>query len=180
MANKLPKFPKFIEGMTLNFKEVDESDAEFIFELRTDPELNEHISTVSGNIKDQIEFIKKYKEKPDEYYVVFQDKKGKPYGLGRMYNITNERFTPGSWIMKKSAPPIFSIESVLLMYDFAFKTLSLKYADIDVRKENKTVIAFHQRFGAEYVKEDELHIYMVLTRETYFKARQRYQNFLKD
>ncbi len=174
--------PKFIEGRSLDFREVEESDAEFIFKLRTDNELNKYISSVSDNIKDQVEFIRRYKAKDNEYYYVVQDKKGAAYGLVRLYNINFEtgEFVPGSWLMKRDAPNHFSLESMLLIYDLAFKKLNLKHGILDVKKKNKRVLAGQERFGAEYLREDDLTVYLVITREKYFQVRERYKKFAKD
>ncbi|HSA07463.1 MAG TPA: GNAT family N-acetyltransferase [Candidatus Gastranaerophilales bacterium] len=171
---------KLFAGKTINLKEVEEKDAEFIFELRTDPELNQYLSTVGEGIEQQREFIRNYQKKTNECYFVIESKQGEPYGLYRIYNVTEDSFVPGSWIIKKSAPVHIGIESVLLLYEYAFHSLGLKTAKIDVRKGNNKVIAFHKRFGAVPVGEDEFNVYLDLSLSQYEITRKKYLKYIPE
>ena len=72
-----------------------------------------------------------------------------------------------------------AIESALLIYDFAFFSLHYKKSHFDVRKENKKVIDFHLRFGAEIVGETDKDLLFVYGLDTYLEVRKRYSRFLR-
>ncbi|HSA07462.1 MAG TPA: GNAT family N-acetyltransferase [Candidatus Gastranaerophilales bacterium] len=171
---------KLVEGKTVNIREIEESDAEFVAQLRTDATLNKHLSSIDGNIEKQREYIRNYHKKTNECYFVLESKQGERYGLGRMYNVTEESFVPGSWIIKKDAPLTAPIESIITLYEYAFFKLGLKRADIEVRKDNEKVIAFHKRFGAVYTGANELNVYMELTKEQYKITRNKYKKFVRE
>lgn len=76
-------------------------------------------------------------------------------------------------------PNTTAIESALLIYEFGFGQLGYKKAHFDVRKGNERVIAFHQRFGARIVNEDELNYYFNYTFEEYLKIKEKYRRYLK-
>jgi hypothetical protein len=47
-----------------------------------------------------------------------------------------------------------------------------------VKKENERVVAFHKRFGADIVDEDELNYYFQIDKENYIRIRNRYRKYL--
>lgn len=153
-------------------------DAEFIVSLRTDPAKNKHLSPTAGDIGKQKDYIAHYLTNPGEYYFIICGSDNNPVGTIRIYDIHDDSFCWGSWILSDNAPPAASIESALLIYDFAFYSLHYKKSHFDVRKENQRVVAFHQRFGAIIVSEDEMNYYFQYSQEAYFKVRQRYLRYL--
>lgn len=87
----------------------------------------------------------------------------------RVYDLQPDSFCWGSWLIKDNAPTTTAIESALLLYGFG--ELSYKKAHFDVRKGNERVIAFHKRFGAQVVNEDELNLYFNYPLENYLKIK---------
>ena len=87
-------------------------------------------------------------------------------------------FCWGCWIIKDGAPKTTAIESALQIYELGFKKLNFDMAHFDVRKDNKKVIAFHKRFGAKIVDEDELNYYFYFFKKDYEKIRIKYEKFL--
>ncbi len=62
MVNKLPlgfKMNKY--GIDVRF--VEESDAEFILSLRTDPKLSRYLHATDNDVEKQRQWIRKYKER---------------------------------------------------------------------------------------------------------------------
>ena len=85
---------------------VNESDAEFIIKLRTDPKLGKLIHDTSSSYEQQLEWIRNYKvreRKGEDYYFIFY-KDDEPVGLNRMYCIHDTTFTTGSWVFSPEAP----------------------------------------------------------------------------
>ena len=153
-------------------------DAEFIIGLRTDPEKSKHLSVTSNDIDKQKDFISKYLKSQTEFYFVICDWKWNRLGTIRIYDIRDDSFCWGSWLLSKEAPKNAAIESALLIYDFAFFSLHYAGAHFDVRKENERVVDFHKRFGASIVDEDALNYYFQYDCAAYVAARKKYRRYL--
>jgi RimJ/RimL family protein N-acetyltransferase len=155
---------------------VEESDAEFIFNLRQNEELNKYLNKVSSKIEDQTSFIKKSRElcgKGLEYYFIIEYK-NEPVGTIRIYNINHElkTCTWGSFIIDKTTikdekPPKISVISLYAIFDFIFNKLGFPKIDFDVRKDNKNIKNFYIKFGGEVLKEDEIDCYLQITKHNY-------------
>lgn len=170
-----------IHGKNINLRTVELSDAEFIFTMRSDTRRARYLSKVTGSVETQIEWIKEYKlrEKEEkEYYFVIESKSGEKLGLVRMYDFKEDSFCWGSWIIKEDAPKTTAIESALQIYEFGFYRLGFERSHFDVRKDNKKVIAFHQRFGAKIVGESELDYFFNFEKKDYETIRERYKRYL--
>ena len=94
-----------------------------------------------------------------------------------MYDFSNDSFCWGSWLIKEGAPKTTAIESALQIYEYGFYTLGFTKSHFDVRKGNDRVNAFHQRFGAKIVGEDELNYYYDYTLGTYEQIKQKYSRY---
>ena len=167
-----------VKGRNINLREVELSDSEFILSLRVNPHKNKYLSITENNLNQQKNYINAYKKSIKDYYFIICKLCGLPVRTIRIYDIRNDSFCWGSWILSDDAHPQFALESALLLYDFAFYSLHYKFSHFDVRKENINVINFHQKFGAEISHEDELNIYFKYSLESYLKARQKYKRFL--
>jgi RimJ/RimL family protein N-acetyltransferase len=165
-------------GKNLHLREVEISDAEFILSLRVDPNKNKFLSYVESNLEQQKNYIEKYKLKLQEYYFLICFSNGFPIGTVRIYDIREDSFCWGSWILSDEAHINSAVESALLLYDFAFYSLHFKSSHFDVRKENLNVIKFHQKFGAEITHEDGLNFYFKFTLDNYERIRQKYKRIL--
>ena len=170
-----------VSGKHINLRTVTESDAEFIFALRQDTKKTQHLSQITGTIQDQINWIKEYKKREllaDEYYFIIESKKNEALGLIRMYDFQEKSFCWGSWLIKDGAPKSTAIESALQIYEFAFYTLDFEQSHFEVQKGNDKVIAFHKRFGAEVVDENENEYFFIIKKSTYKKIKTRYKRYL--
>ena len=176
----------YLRSNNLVLKLVEESDAEFILELRKNPELNKYIHSTDISVEEQQAWIRKYKEKEKdgkEFYFRIDTKEGEPLGFVRVYNIDYDKgnFTWGSWIMKPDHPKYAAIESAIIIYEFAFDYLKMNRAIYDVRLENKGVLHFHDRFGSTRTTSDDLDQYYCLTKEDYYRLRdEKYFEFIQD
>lgn len=165
-------------GKRINLRDVEVSDAEFILTLRLDAELNQYLSATVADTEKQREWIRSYKKREQEWYFIIENKQHEPVGSVRIYDVQGDSFCWGSWIVIKSARAYASVESAMLLYDYAFFTLGFAKSHFDVRKENNKVVAFHQRFGAEIVSEDAENYYFNFTRNAYEKTREKYSRML--
>ena len=174
-----------IKGKNIILRTVEIVDAKFIFEMRQNEAKTKYLSKVSGDIETQIEWIEKYKTREKEnkeYYFVIETKSREKLGLVRMYDFKiidqKKSFCWGSWIIKDGAPKTTAIESALQIYEFGFKKQNFDMSHFDVRKGNDKVIAFHKRFGAKNISEDELNYYFYFFKEDYEKTREKYRKYL--
>lgn len=167
----------YVRGKSIFFREVAIDDAEFIIGLRTDLEKSKHLSVTSDDIYKQRNFISGYLNGQVDYYFIISDWNKKSLGTIRIYDIQEDSFCWGSWILSKDAPSNAAIESALLIYDFAFFSLHYPKSHFDVRKENQRVVEFHKRFGASIVSEDDLNFYFQYDRDAYISVRHKYRRF---
>ncbi|MGE4420629.1 MAG: GNAT family N-acetyltransferase [Sulfurimonas sp.] len=160
---------------------VTTEDAEFIFEMRKNQDKTKYLSKVSGTVEFQKEWIKNYKQREEdkkEFYFVIESKNEEKLGLVRMYDFQSESFCWGSWLIKEDAPKTTAIESALQIYEFGFYKLGFEKSHFDVRKGNDKVIAFHQRFGAKTVDEDELDYFFNFEKSDYEITKEKYKRYL--
>jgi acetyltransferase-like isoleucine patch superfamily enzyme/RimJ/RimL family protein N-acetyltransferase len=172
---------KFLRGKHVNLRLVEMEDAEFIVSLRSDERSRKYLSVVSDHIDAQLEWTLAYKKREaqgEEFYYVIQLPDGLPVGLIRIYDLTPDVFSGGSWIIAPGQPHRIAVETVVLLYDLCFDQLGYDKVLLQVVKENQSVIKFHERFGAQLQSEDEKHVYLVNTYESMRGPRQRFKESL--
>lgn len=172
---------KVIVGKNINLRTVEVADAEFILELRMLENKNMHLSKVDNDLLKQQAWLKEYKHKEQqglEYYFVVESKQQEKLGLVRVYDLQNDSFCWGSWLIKNGAPKTTAIESALQVYEFGFGTLGFEMAHFDVRKDNKRVVEFHLRFGSEITSEDDSNFYFNYQVMKYQQIKQKYKRYL--
>jgi RimJ/RimL family protein N-acetyltransferase len=168
-------------GKNLNFREVREEDAEFIVGLRTDPALNAYLSPVDSYVEKQRAFIRNYQTSLSDYYFIITDKAGGSLGTIRIYDIQENSFCWGSWILQPDKKPKgAAIESLLMIFDYGFFGLHYAYARSDARKKNQRSVSLHALFGTTIVREDDLNFYYTYTREQYLIAREAHRYYLPE
>ena len=170
-----------IYGKNINMRTVTTEDAEFIYNMRQNQDKTKYLSKVIGTVNSQKEWIKNYKqreEKKKEFYFVIESKDKEKLGLVRMYDFQDNSFCLGSWLIKEDAPKSTAIESALQIYEFGFYSLGFEKSHFDVRKENDKVIAFHQRFGAKIIDEDELNYFFNFEKSDYEITKEKYKRYL--
>ncbi|MCC4288868.1 GNAT family N-acetyltransferase [Vreelandella aquamarina] len=171
-----------LESKNIRLRLVEESDAEFILSLRLDDRYNKFLSSVSPDIEAQKDWIRKYKDDEHssiQYYFIIERLDGTPCGTVRIYDIGNDSFCWGSWILNENKTRYAAIESAFLVYDFGFKQLGFNKSHFDVMKGNKGVINFHTRMGAFKTNEDEINEYFEITAEAVKNAKEKLADKLR-
>jgi len=156
-------------------------DSQFILSLRSNPQLNTYVSSVSDDLEAQKRWMQKYKEKEgrrQEFYFIIESRQGIPYGTVRVYDFKAGSFCWGSWMIHKDSPTYASIESALSVYQFAFYTLNFRQSHFEVNKENQKVIKFHENFGARKISSDSKNHYYDFSLADYENTKIRYKKFL--
>lgn len=177
--NKILESQAFDDEFFSHFRFVEEDDAEFIFNLRSNKSLNTHLSQGDLSLKSQRKWIEKYKEREemgDEYYFVIKHQ-AENFGVVRMYDFQPQSFCWGSWIVLPTRPAGLVTFSALLVYEIGFEVLNYEQSHFDVRNENKKVIDFHLRSGAKKVFRDEINHYFIFERTNWpdFKEQSKLQ-----
>lgn len=155
-----------LESKTIRLRLVEENDAAFILNLRLDEKYNQFLSDVTPDLQAQIDWIHSYKndeEAGNQYYFIIERLNGKPCGTIRVYDIKDNSFCWGSWILNEDKTRYSAIESALLIYEFGFNYLKLERSHFEVVKGNGKVISFHKKFGAKIISEDDENCYFNIT-----------------
>lgn len=170
-----------ITGKNINLRTVEIDDADFIYQMRQNREKTKYLSKVIGTVESQKVWIENYKksEKVEkEFYFVIESKDKEKLGLVRMYDFKEDSFCWGSWLIKEDAPKTTAIKSALQIYEFGFYKLGFKKSHFDVRKGNDKVIAFHKRFGAKIVYENQLDYFFNFQKSDYEIVKEKYKRYL--
>jgi len=177
------QIPTSVDGPRLRLRLVEPGDAAYLYDLRTDPRYNTHLSPVSGAVEDQRTWIESYKQREAEgceaYYIIERRDTGQPCGTVRLYDIQADRFTWGSWILDTNKPPKAALESAVLSFGVGFETLGLLEALVDVRIANEKALAIYKRLGMTELRRDDREIYFVYPRERFEEDRDGYMTILQ-
>lgn len=170
-----------LQSKTIRLRLVNENDAEFILGLRLDSKYNKFLSEVPGDVSLQKSWIKNYKI--DElnglqFYFLIERLDGIPCGTVRVYDIRNDSFCWGSWILNDKKTISAALESAFLIYDFGFNYLGLDKSYFDVIKGNEGVVSFHKKMGAKQIGEDEKSYYFEVSKYSISHTRNRFSGKL--
>ena len=167
-------------GNQLILRDADVGDAEFIVRLRTDPQKRRFISATSPAIAPQIAWLTQYARTPGEAYFIAEDMCGDKVGTIRLYDPVDDGFCFGSWIMKEGAPINCAAESLLMVYHYALDVLGFNRSYFAVRKENRSVWRFMERFGGVRTRETDIDYWYETQRAPVLKSFERYAYLLPD
>jgi RimJ/RimL family protein N-acetyltransferase len=168
-----------LEMKTVRLRLVEESDAEFILKLRTDKKYNKFLSPVTPDLEGQKQWIRRYKYDESEkkqFYFIIEKTDGTACGTVRVYDLKENSFCWGSWILNENKTKYAALESAFLVYRFGFNFLGYEKSHFDVRKENIRVIKFHEKMGAVKTGEDKKNFYFEISKESVKKAEKKLQD----
>ena len=169
---------KPIKGKYVNLREAEVDDAIFILALRCDEKKSRFLHKTENNLEKQIEYLKHYKTLDNEWYFIIENKQHKPKGTIRLYNIHDNQFTGGSWLMVSDALPEESIEGDILAGQYAFEKLGFEQSVFDVRKKNKKVVRYHLISGSKIIDETNEDYIFKTTKEDFLYKQRKFMNML--
>lgn len=172
-----------VAGPNLTLRLIEPEDAAYVYGLRTDPSYNTHLSEVTGTIEDQRDWIENYKTREaaaQELYYVIEREDGVRCGLVRLYEISWDSFTWGSWILDGNKPRKAALESAVLSFGIGFDTLGARLANVDVRVENKHAAAFYKRLGMVETHQTNTDVYFEYPRSQFYADRAKHLLLLED
>ena len=171
-----------VSGPSLKLRLVERQDADYIHDLRMQPRYNRYLSPVTGDVEDQRAWIERYKQaesRREQLYYVIERHDGVRCGLVRLYDITPETFTWGSWILDENKPPKAALESAMLSFYIGFGPLELPRALVDVRIENERAASLYRGFGMEETAFDHENIYFRYDRDVFLARLPEYMKLLE-
>lgn len=172
-----------VEGPNLVLRLIQPEDAVYVYGLRSNPAYNTHLSTVTGTVDDQRNWIEDYKSREaqgQELYYVIERKDGVRCGLVRLYDIEAESFTWGSWILDENKTRKAALESAVLSFGVGFDALGLHSAIVDVRIANEHAAAFYRRLGMVETHRTDRDIFFNYARERFDTDRTHYLRHLSE
>jgi hypothetical protein len=169
--------PNKITGHKLIFENATINDAEFILSLRTDVIKSRFLSHTQNDLDKQIKWLELYSKDDSQIYFIIKDFELNKVGTVRLYDQQGSSFCWGSWIIKDKSPSFYAIESALMVYIFAI-SLGFTESHFDVRKDNISVLKFHEKFGAIRQKETEVDFFYKINLNAINTSVSRYSRYL--
>lgn len=139
---------KKIEGRYINLLPATVEDAVFTRNIRMDSRFSKYFPKMENTVEDQINWIKKQREKTGDYFFVVWDKKGNRIGTIGLYNYDGETCEAGRLAIDGNA--FQSIEAQILSFDYAFNTLGVKTTTSYIFKDNERALRFSKTFGGTF------------------------------
>ena len=172
---------KRVEGPNLILRLITPGDAEYVHSLRIDPAYNQHLSEVRGTAEDQRRWIESYKIREAEgleFYDIIERKDSRPCGVVRLYDLADDSFTWGSWILDGNKPAKAALESAVLSFGVGFGLLDLETAHVDARIDNEHAQAFYRRLKMIETHKSQTDIFFIYSRQQYELDCNRYMTLL--
>lgn len=165
-------------GRKTRLERVLESDAEYIFGLRTNEDKSRFLNATSGTVADQATYIRKALEDDNQgyYKIIVEDERR--VGVVRIYDIVGDSFSWGSWIIQDDRPKYTALESAFLVYATGFDYSNFPKCHYEVRRENTKVCAFHERLGAVRTSETEQDIFYNFPKSAWDSIQNKYPGFI--
>ncbi len=127
---------------------VTVDDAEFIVYLRNLPHVKGNINDTSTDVEKQREWIRKYLERPNEWYWIVESLDHRPLGTTSLYHYNAEKrqIESGRWAMV-SNHNLSMVHGRTQLYDWAFSNIDVDHIVCDVASHNKHVLRYHRLLG---------------------------------
>jgi len=137
-----------VPGFAFGLRPITLDDAEFIVQLRSDPERTRYLYPIVATVEAQTAHLKEYLEREDDYHFVVERQPGNTReGLVGIYNLNLEERSAewGRWILRPGS--LAAVESALRTYEAAFEHLQLEKVCSHTLVENRSVVSFHDHCG---------------------------------
>lgn len=178
------RYLKTLEGKTVNLRSIEERDAQATFELRSIPDKTRFIHAATGNVEDQLNYIRNQQKKPGDWLFVIEDKQGAIIGMKGVYGYDSEARTAETGRFLSVGSQIQSVEALMLGFDFAFEVLDVVQVEMSALEENTNMRGMQRRFGAEetYSEYDREFgcklVHSILTRARFAETRPRIERLV--
>jgi RimJ/RimL family protein N-acetyltransferase len=133
---------------------VDDEDADFLHDLRIDPDLSRYVHPTPPDPAAQRAWLATYYERPGDYYFCVVDEvTTEREGAIGLYDVSPLAGTAemGRWILRHGS--LAAAESALLVYTIAFEDLALDRVYCRTVSANRAVVSFHRSCGLKVTDE---------------------------
>lgn len=149
-------------GPRLSLRPASGEDAAFVLSLRLDSEKGKYLSATDPDLDVQAAWIQRSARDPAQNYFIIEGEGGRSCGTVRLYDPQHSSFCWGSWILTADRPPSAAVESTLLVYMYGL-FCGFDRSHFDVRRDNVKVWQYHERMGANRIRETEDDFYYEMT-----------------
>jgi RimJ/RimL family protein N-acetyltransferase len=148
-----------LEGPAFRLRPVVPEDAAAILELRRDPDRSRYLHETDPSVAAQLRWLEAYYERPGDYYwAVERRTDGATEGFLGIYDVTGDAAGDaagdvaewGRWVLRPGS--LAAPESAWLVHEAGFRLLGLESLVTRTLADNRSVVAFHTRYGAEIVR----------------------------
>jgi RimJ/RimL family protein N-acetyltransferase len=167
-----------VTGRYLNLRISRQQDAEFILQLRLNPQLNKFIGKTDPDVEKQRQWLQKSLDSNNDFNFIIEDKNSIPFGTIAVYNINYSDLTAewGRWILQPFAPFCFPIESAVLLLYFAFRKLKLRKLHGGANNLNKHIVDFHKLYATVSLV-DQTHTWFTFEEKNFELIKKKFKNF---
>ena len=163
-----------LEKFGLKVRLVNESDAEFIAALRSDPERTKFMLTLDADTEKQKKWINEYKKRERngvDYYFIYFNSKNNPIGVNRISQINFDELTckVSGWI-KRKGKKTDAAAMFLIQKDILFFTLGMQSFYSDMNILNKSVLKYYNFFDYRVLKTENNFIHLEISKDDYKKG----------
>lgn len=139
-------------GKYVTLRSATIEDAEFALSLRQDEEITKFIPYLDITLEQQINWIKKQREKDGDYFFVVWNRKNERVGTNSVYDIKDGKGETGRLAMKDCSA-LESLENQFLLSLFAFEVLGMEENHSYTYADNQRALRFGSFFGYKFQEE---------------------------
>jgi RimJ/RimL family protein N-acetyltransferase len=146
-------------GHGYRLRPIAVDDAPLVIAFRGDAERARHLHAIGPDVAAQEAWLRRYLERPDDYYFVIERTRGAdpgPEGLVALYDVdvAGDAAEWGRWIVARGS--LAATESAWLIYRVGFDVLGMSEVYCRTLRDNGAVLSFHDRCGLERRRELDL------------------------
>ena len=136
---------EFLKGKHVILRPVEEKDAEFILMIRLDERNAPFLGNTPNDIEFQKEWIRNQRERPGDYYFLYEDYDGNSQGVISVYNIHDNQAEVGRQVGLDDS--LKNMEAEYLAMKFAFEKLNLEKIIGTTYVTNKRIYSKSKKLG---------------------------------
>lgn len=163
-----------IKGNFCQLHHIEMSDAELIYDLRTNRKDN-YLKATLGNVDDQRKYLagylNRFYKREEIYYKILDEKTQKFSGILRLTELKNEKvFNWQSFVVYETSSPNMPLDAMMMVYRIGFEFLGREICGSwEVDKEFAKMIKIHNFIQmAKIVGENEKYHLFSIKKSDYF------------
>ncbi len=136
-------------GFALRLRPVELKDAAFIVWLRNQDHAKGWIGDSAADIAAQEDWLRRYFDRPLDYYFLVETESGIPVGTYGFYDFDGSTAETGRWVIRSAVPA--ALPCVVLALGLAFDQLGLSAVRARTVATNLAVLSIHRKLGFKQV-----------------------------